>query len=126
LDNCAWNTAKPAATLPSVETAMSFLLKAVLGILSLLIVALGGFALLFNSGAQAVEQFCQEIQPGMPITQLVSLAEQRGLSLKLPGMSEASGTYQALVHTVRSYGRHVCWVQHDQQQVLARRFTAMD
>lgn len=74
--------------------------------------------LMFWLGGRDVKNFCHEIKPGIPTSQLAALAKKHNVRLNMPGSREGSGAYLALAHTPRSFGRHTCTVRHDNTVVI--------
>lgn len=105
---------------------MRILLKAALGLVGLAVLWVISFAVLFWLGGNDVETFCREAKPGLPVSELVALADKHSVSIRLPGLREDSGVYSALVHTWRSYRRHTCMVRHDNIGVLTSQYRYSD
>lgn len=101
-------------------------LKIALVLAGIAALSLCEIALMFWLGASDVEDFCDEIKPGLQVAQIAVLAKKYGVSYRLPGMREDSGAYVALVHTPRSYGRHTCVVKHDNVVIIGRQYQYAD
>jgi hypothetical protein len=101
-----------------------FKISAVLiGIVALSLVE---FAVMFWLGGKDVNNFCNEIKPGITIAQLSELAKKHDIRLSMPGSRDGSGAYSALAHTPRSFGRHTCMVRHDNSAVIESRYGYAD
>lgn len=96
-----------------------------LALAGLVAAAVIGFGLMFWIGGNDVNNFCQEAQPGLTISELPALAVKHNVRIK-PGLRDTSGARTFLVHTPRSYGRHTCTVRHDDKVVLDRQVNYAD
>ncbi|GAB4087629.1 hypothetical protein GCM10028785_02980 [Hydrogenophaga soli] len=103
---------KPTLT-SLAKTATRWLLA-----LLLLSLALGGWV---GWDMHCVRTFCDHVQPGMPMTELVALAEQHGLDRRrvqdrgVP--DDQSKDWVLLVPVQATMGDMVCAIHHDQEQV---------
>ena len=81
---------------------------------------------MFWLGGKDVNNFCNEIKPGISTAQLADLAKKHDVRLNMPGARDGSGVYSALAHTPRSFGRHTCMVRHDNAVVIGGQYGYAD
>lgn len=105
---------------------MKTTLKVVLGLIGIAALALSELTIMFLLGGSDVKNFCNETSPGLPIAQLEVLAKKHDVRYTLPGLREGSGTFQTLVNTPRSFGRHTCLVRHDNVSVITSEYLFAD
>ena len=91
----------------------------------LLVAAMVGFGLTFWIGGNDVNNFCQEVRPGLPVSELAALAAKYHVRLR-PGLRDASGARTFVAHSPRSYGRHTCAVRVDGKMVIDRQVNYAD
>lgn len=95
------------------------LARAGFALAGVVVVATVGFGLMFWIGGNDVNNFCQEVRPGLPVSELATLAAKYHVRLR-PGLRAVSGERTLLAHSPRSYGRHTCAVRVDDRMVIER------
>jgi len=93
------------------------------GIIALSLVEI---SIMFWSGGKDVHDFCMEIKPGLPVSQIADLAKEHNVRYVLPGSVDNSGGYRVLVSSPRSFGRHTCLIRHDHVRVIESRYGYAD
>ena len=81
---------------------------------------------MFWFGGKDVQNFCNEIKPGISTAQLGDLAKKHDIRLNMPGLREGAGVYSALAQTPRSFGRHTCKLRHDNNVVIGSQYGYAD
>lgn len=105
---------------------MRGMFKIMLVLIGIAALSLSEISLMFWLGGNDVKKFCNEIKHGLPIAQLGDLAKRYDVRYRLPGSCEASGLCRVYVNTPRSFGRHVCMVQHDNDRVIGSQYIYAD
>lgn len=100
--------------------------KIAIVLIGIVALSLVEFAVMFWLGGKDVNNFCNEIKPGVSTAQLADLAKKHDIRLKVPGLREASGMYSVLAHTPRSFGRHARMVRHDNSAVIGSQYGYAD
>lgn len=100
--------------------------KIAIVLIGIVALSLVEFAVMFWLGGKDVNNFCNEIKPGISTAQLEGLAKKHDVRLSMPGSRDGSGAYSALAHTPRSFGRHTCLVRHDNSVVSGSRYGYAD
>ena len=92
----------------------------------LLIFLFGGWVLW---DIHRVRSFCAEVQPGMPISVLLQIADKHGIGKRwivLPGVfDERENNWFIAVPAISSMGDVVCAIHHDKVNVLSARFSEL-
>ena len=92
----------------------------------LLVVFVIGFSVIFHRGGDHVRELCARVSPGITLGELAAMAEEKGVSLTLPGHRREDGMFLARVHSRASFGRHTCLVVHDGARVVGAQFEFAD